>query len=150
MAEDNIEQQLDDLRDQNTLDSVARQAANVYSSLGRELAKDQPGLIDKLVNPKYISDSPYHGIMPNLNFGNFSDDPTGVLSDLQAEILFLLMDMANNYWVEDWLVKKHGAIWTVNIEETKGRGPERLSKLFFSHEVGVTMKKERLKGAMEK
>lgn len=136
--------------EKNTLDTIARAQANQMSSIGKSLAENSPGLVDKLVNPKILGNSPYHGVMPSLNFGNFSEDATGVISDLQAEILFLLMDCATNGWLEDWLAMKHGAAWTVSVEESKGRGPERLSRLFFGQEIGVTLKKEKPKSNMEK
>ena len=138
-----------DSAEKNTLDTIARAQANQMSSIGKSLAENAPGLVDKLVNPKILSNSPYHGIMPSLNFGNFSDDPSGIISDLQAEILFLLMDCANNGWLEDWLAMKHAAAWTVSVEESKGRGNERLSRMFFGQEIGVTLKKEKPKSAME-
>lgn len=145
-----LSQEQEEQMEKPTLDAIARNIANQMSSVGKSLAENAPGLVDKLVNPKIIADSPYHGILPSLNFGNFTDDPSGVVSDLQAEILFLMMDASNNGWLEDWMAKKHAAAWTVTVEESKGRGNERMSRLFFGQEVGVTLKKEKPKSAMEK
>jgi len=128
---------------QTTLDTIARQQANIRAPIGQSLADSAPGLVDKLVNPKVIPDSPYHGIIPNLNFGNYTDDPTGILGGLMAELLFTYMDAANQLWLDDRLAKKCAAAWTVDVEESKGRGNERMIKLFFGQSTELKIKTDK-------
>jgi hypothetical protein len=129
---------------------TARASSTAYSSIGKSIAETAPGLVDKLVNPKLLEDNSYDGLIPSLNFGNFTDDPTGLITSLQATLAFDYMRSANEGWLTYDLAKKSHAQWTVDIESSKGRGADRIAKLFFSQEIGVTLKKEKSKLGLEK
>lgn len=128
--------------ERQTLDTILRNQATQWSNIYRNMVENQPQLVDKLIGPKLMPSSPYHGIIPSINFGNFSDDPTGVISSLYANMVFNLTDCSNQGKLEPRLALKWSAKWTTNIEESKARGPERISKLFFGAEQKLTLKRE--------
>lgn len=127
--------------EQKTIQAIAQQNATSYSSLFKTLAQDFPGLIDKLLNPRMMEKNEYQGMVPSLNFGNFSDDPTGLISDLQYTLVASYMRSYKNGWLTDNLVKKKAGEWMVDVETTKAMGTERINKMFFGTEIGMTIKK---------
>lgn len=127
--------------EQKTIQAIAQQNATSYSSLFKTLAQDFPGLIDKLLNPRMMEKNEYQGLVPSLNFGNFSDDPTGLISDLQYTLVASYMRSYKNGWLTDNLVKKKAGEWMVDVETTKAMGAERINKMFFGTDIGLTIKK---------
>jgi len=143
--EEQRERDQDEKLETGTLEQIMRREANVLSSMGKSLADSAPHLVDKLVNPKAHIGNHYEAMLPSLNFGNFTDDASGIIGSMHAQLLFMFMKGAKQGWLLDDLAYDEVGRWTEEVEESKGRGSERMAKLFFSETAQITLKKEKPK-----